>query len=83
MDEQTQKLLESEYPNIAKSYEPTDNANSVDNIMNRSRQRTNSICSSKSVKEKQDFAKNAVENFDNPIKITFKNLSYTVRVPTT
>ena len=62
MDEQTQKLLDTNNPEgIAKSYEA--NTNSVDEIMNRSRNRTNSICSSKSFKQKEDFAKNAIENF--------------------
>ena len=54
--------------------------NSVDK---RARARTNSICSSTTDKDKKEAFSNAIKKCDTPIKITFKNLSYTVRVKTT
>ena len=49
----------------------------------RARSRTSSICSSHTDVEKKESVMNAIQKFSTPIKVTFSNLSFTVKVPTT
>ena len=76
MDEQKEQLLQG--ADIAQSEERDI---SVDRALEKAKELTASICSSKS--NQKDWARHAIENFENPIKLTFKNLSYSVRIPTT
>lgn len=80
MDEQREKLLKG--GDIAKS-EGVDVSGEGSDIDGRARARTNSICSSTKTAPQTDWARHAMENFESPIKLSFKNLQYSVRLPTT
>ena len=67
MDEQKELLLQG--ADIAQSEERDI---SIDKALEKAKELTESICSTKSIKK--DWARHAIENFDNPIKLTFKNL---------
>ena len=83
-DQETEKLLENYGPDIAASnVSNASESKPQDEIKTRARARTNSICSSITENEKKEAAFQAIKNFENPIKVTFKNLSFSVKVPTT
>ena len=49
----------------------------------RARTRTNSITSSMNEAEKKESLKNAINKYDTPIKITWKNINYKAKIATT
>ena len=87
-DDQKEKLL-GEHNNIAKSDDsnedttPLEEGHGKDLIRKRALLRAKSMYSLETEGSPKDAFSNALKQTDTPIKVTFRNLTYTVKVPTT